>query len=157
MAPMTKHELRVAELKKVALRMRGVWWWSDEDDNPFGVALLVCPHPPEGRGTHVRNAYAELYTVGEVEGGREANFTARDDKRQPYSRVGWTIFDGDKATMWTLPVRFEYDNLMPEIERRLSISKKLKRIAKERLLDRNTRNAKLNQTTRYNRIVKKLT
>lgn len=131
---MTKHEFKELELKRLGLKMRGIWWWSDELDNPFGEALLVCPHPE--RSTK-RAAYANLYTVKEAENGLPSVLTAKDDKRMPYARIGWTIFEKGKATMWTLPTRFEYDNLMPEIEHRLALSAKGKRLARERSRKRN--------------------
>jgi len=117
---LTKTQPKLSTLQSLALHLRGDWWWADELDNPFGEALLVCPHPEIGTDGHERVAYAELYTVKEAKTGTSAALVAKNDRRMPYARVGWTIFKKDRPTTWTLPWRFEYDNLMPRIECRLA-------------------------------------
>jgi len=120
---MTKSELKRSMIGFLANRLRGLWWWADDEDNPFGVALLVCPHPAKPAHFHHPPAHAELYTFQEAcdkndEKEVTPKFVATHDRRLPLSIVGWVIRENGRLTTWTLPPRFEYDNAIEEITRR---------------------------------------
>jgi hypothetical protein len=89
-------------LWRQALIRKGVWWWADDTDNPFGHALLACPRISS---TSHLGSMVYLYTLEEAYEWSFPKLIARERSPSPMSKVGWLIYHGNKVTNWTLPPR----------------------------------------------------
>ena len=94
------------QLKRLSAVRKGIWWWADDKDNPFGYAILACP-----RISRVKNltSMVYLYNLTEAVDWAYPKMIARE--RSPYkiSRLGWVIYYHKNCTKWTLPDRFVPD------------------------------------------------
>jgi len=152
-------------LKRFSYYYRGIWWWADEVDNPYGIALLVCPQKIERRiGNAVWVSKKDmpyvvyLYTFKELERQvGKPRLIARKRKQHIEDIIGWPIFENKKKTSWILPERFETQNLMPiikEFENKSKIRQRMaikgQKILEEKEERRRLLVAEINQKTKRN-------
>lgn len=104
---MIKEEVSIGELYKLSVYMQGVWWYADDDDNPFGVAMLVCPD--EDKATYLytlRGAQIQLRDRVKV----HSDIWAAPNKKNPMmDKFGWRIWQKDAPINYMLPPRLYND------------------------------------------------
>lgn len=121
-------EVTEKELYKLSVYMQGVWWYADDEDNPFGIALLVCPDGDQ---------MTYLYTLS----GARAQLKARTkepstlcagpSKNAALNKFGWGIRQNGKPIAFSLPVRLYNDAVRASLELQESNRSDLLKIRKE--------------------------
>lgn len=98
----------VGSLEALAAHLRGCWWFADEDDNPFGLAMLVAPSQEK----NLSRPRMELYTLDEARVKRKrpwrncSKIYAEPPRSKILLRFGWNLFYGDRQLEANLPLRF---------------------------------------------------
>ena len=91
------------QLWRTALIRKRIWWWADDPDNPFGVALLACPRISPLKSKVESLVY--LYTIDEASSWSYPKLIARERGKSKFAKIGWAIYNGKNPTDWTLPDR----------------------------------------------------
>jgi hypothetical protein len=98
----------VGSLEALAARSRGRWWFADEDDNPFGLVMLVAPSQKK----NLLQPRMELYTLDEARMKMKrpwrdcSKIYAEPARSEILLRFGWNLFYGDRQLEANLPLRF---------------------------------------------------
>ena len=104
-------DLNRTQFWRLSIIRKGIWWWADDADNPFGYALLACPRISNTRRI---GSFVYLYTLDEASSWTYPQLIARERSSSPLSKVGWVIYHDKHNTKWTLPGR-----LLPEVSVKL--------------------------------------
>ena len=95
-------DLNRTQFWRLSIIRKGIWWWADDADNPFGYALLSCPRMSQTRRL---GSLVYLYTVDEASDWTYPALIAKERGVSPLSRLGWIIYHDSNRTKWTLPER----------------------------------------------------
>lgn len=107
-------EVSVGELYKLSIYMQGAWWYADDNDNPFGVALLVCPDGDKAtylytlRGAQIQFAGHDKFP---------SKLWAEPNKKNPImDKFGWRIWKDDALINHMLPPRLYNDAVRGQLQ-----------------------------------------
>ena len=142
--------LTVGSLEALAVRLQGRWWFADEEDNPFGLAMLVAPsqgsvaYQPQRRNykkekiieklfqeKKLNTFRMELYTLAEARMKRSkpwrdcSKIYAEPPRSKILLRFGWNLFYGDRQLEANLPIRFTSENVAAFLKDRDALRKSL--------------------------------
>jgi hypothetical protein len=110
---MTFKDITESELHNIAIYMNGLWWFADDADNPFGVAVLVVPNGDRG---------AYLYTLAEawrqmkLKKKEPSQLEAIPSSNSVLNKFGWGIRRNGKLMSVSLPVRLYNNEVRAELK-----------------------------------------
>ena len=104
---MAEEEVSIGELYKLSIYMQGVWWYADDDDNPFDVAMLVCLDGDKMTYLYtLRGAQIQFVRTEKT----PSKLWAAPSKKNPImDKFGWRIWKDDAPINYMLPPRLYND------------------------------------------------
>jgi hypothetical protein len=120
-------EPTVGSLEVLSLYLHGRWWFADEEDNPFGLAMFVTPTKEK----NLPRPRVELYTLAEARMKRKrpwrycSKIYAEPPRSEILLRFGWNLYYGGRQLEVNLPLRFTPESISDFLQKKDALRKSL--------------------------------
>lgn len=110
---MNLDDITEGDLHKISVYMEGLWWYADDADNPFGVAVLVVPNGDRGAYLYT---LAEAWRLLKLKQKEPSQLEAIPSSNPVLNKFGWGIRRNGKLMNVSLPVRLYNDEVRAEMK-----------------------------------------
>jgi len=125
---MAEEEVSIGELYKLSIYMQGVWWYADDDDNPFDVAMLVCPDGD--KMTYLYTLRGAQIQFVRTEKTPSKLWAAPNKRNSIMDKFGWRICKDDTPINYMLPPRLYNDAVRDKLQQTQEFRQSLSEVRK---------------------------